>query len=463
MYDFEKDACERESSQRVLNERLLLTANLSSKARKVVGFTGSEAKQFLNNYYHAVLTRDRYIHRYGLVRLLAWVSEDSRIAVTPMSVNIRTKQSIQLEASCRVTNIAGPSSIRGLIPFQRRWPELDAENQEAVRKSQKQQGIEIAPSRRQPDVDPSLAALDPSIANIRAYKDCYPHHQVSIQRLLRLDDKLSTEMPEWYVKYHKERDQGFAIKRGPGGATPEMKLYRIMMTELRAHHNTYLKAKDFLWEFRQLFLKFKRAWKRGWFSHTTGSPEHEVEARASKLMKEHSFMQGEHQKFKRDTKSSLSKALDDYRCYESDPKVMAWNRRDFDPLLAENKEFSSPSNTMTLFDLTPRVEFPARIDSTDKLVCFDYVCSTLMMSPGDSVAEAVRRLIPAGHDQFLKRLPQLKNMERGGWYDLEHVAIRTLHHDYFVDIALAFYDWPHRPDMNNLLMVYHGVYDQTPL
>jgi hypothetical protein len=142
--------------------------------------------------------------------------------------------------------------------------------------------------------------------------------------------------------------------------------------------------------------------------------------------------------------------------------VLAWDRREVEPLWVDKDEFY-PSKPLALLDFQPRpTALLLRLDTPEKKLCFDYLTSTLLQNPGRSVAHGLEQMVHDGLNQFLEKVPSLRDPQQGGNPDLDDFRIRSLPVGLFVDLALAWETWPFRPEFSTtsvrLNRLGHGTF-----
>jgi hypothetical protein len=143
---------------------------------------------------------------------------------------------------------------------------------------------------------------------------------------------------------------------------------------------------------------------------------------------------------------NVDRMIDDARAFDSSPPVLAWDRRDAEPVLVEDTDFYTPE-ALPLVDFRPKLDIISRLDTASKQVCFNYVTGVLLQSSSRTVRSALKVLVQNGVDEFLQRVPGLRDPRRGGKPNLTDLRVRSLPVDLFVDLAIAFESWPFRPEL----------------
>lgn len=401
------------------------------------------SKVFINNLWHSIWGQRGNLYRNGMFRTLAWIPHQERHVLLPRSVAIRRKQSITLEATAAVHELAAPSRLdRQRIGQGERWADLDTEDHLRVQATSKAEGIIIPYSRQQPLPPPPLLTLKPTAATLR--EAAFTSDAKWVPELIELENHLKEHDTEWYNAALKLDAEDTKHRMKPLEATSKRKAWRNLMSRIRTEHNTRMKAID--------LVNQQRLLERQWKDAILASPSGSLNASSEKsLQKKADSLGAKLKKLARNNRVFAEKAIDDSRAYDHHPRVLLWNNRTGEPLLVHKDEFSPPTHQMAFFDIVPKADLTDRLDSDDKLICFGHLMGLVSTYSGKSVYEVCSMLIPGGVDDFLKTVQGLHDPTKGGWYDPTMLRIRSLPVDLFVEIALAFEKWPFRPTTQSLL------------
>ncbi|KEF62846.1 uncharacterized protein A1O9_00819 [Exophiala aquamarina CBS 119918] len=428
-----------------LNPNLLLTVNLSGPLTSRSGFVGSMSKVFINNLWHAIWGQRGDLYRNGMFRTLAWIPSQEKGPLLPHSVAIRRKQSITLEASATVHELAAPSKLdRQRIGQGEPWADLAREGYLRVQSASKAEGISIPRSRKQPLPPPPLLTLKPGAATLR--DAAFTSDAKWVPQLIELDNYLKEHDTEWYTAALKMDAEATAPRVKPLEANSKRKAWRLLMSRIRTEHNTRTKAIDLVNQQRLL----ERQWKDAILASPSGLLKTSAEER---LRREADSLGAKLKKLARNNRVFAEKAIDDFRAYDHKPRVLLWNHRIAEPLLVHKDEFSSPHHQMAFFDILPKADLTYQLDTEDKVICFGHLMSLISFYSSKSVHEVCSMIIPAGVDDFIKTIKGIQDPTKGGWYDPNMLRIRSLPVDLIVEIALAFERWPFRPTTQSLLAV----------
>lgn len=418
------------------NNSLLLTVNLTGLT-EASRWSGSEASYFFNDFYTSFWGLRNNIHRYGLIRVLAWAPDTIKSVLVPRGVESRVRQSVHLEACSSITEIAGAGWSRALETGDRelRWPDLALEDAKAVRDAEAAAGVVTPEFRRdlppwnphwQLPPDPELLRAAPGASELP-----------SLQEFLALDEQLKIEMPDW-------RKKALTQKRFTrSGMTAEQKRWRFLLGARHSEYNRYLKMDE--------YVRGQRSLEQLWRSKLVQGQGLIAAEELAKMVKEAASLKTSIHKTSRQFIDIAKKAVDDYRAYDSRPRALAWNERKFEPLTVRPDEFA-PENPLSLIDLTPQPRFRELLPTEHQCMLFDYVVAKLCYHHlTQDVYGALTDLLQAGVDEFIESVSDLKDPLRGGWYDLTELRIRSLPPQMFFEIALAYDKWPFRPEFSKLM------------
>jgi len=424
------------------NHSLLLTVNLAGSLAKSTGYEGVQSSFFFNDLYASLFGLRNNIHRYGLVRALVWLPDGEKDSYLPRTVSLRTKQSVILEASSLIQEVAGSPSSQGagIWARNRRFFDLDQENASAVAATQAAAGIATPEDRRDTPPAPPLPSIkpDPDTLRMRHFSTDPPW----VSEFLAVDEHLRTKDAEWYHTFRHRIQE----RRRPYQDTPERKLWRDLMTRARSVHHRYVKMVDLIQRQREI----DRQWRQISIATTGSTAPSELIA---KLKHDGEKLNEEIEKLSKDFRIFVRKSVDDYRAHDAHPPVLAWNRRKAEPWIVSAEEFVPSGRQLALLDVVPRPEFPTLLDTQSKRICFDHVLRQLSVHFGSSVHDALKIIVPAGLEEFIDTVPDLKNPAKGGWHDLTDFRLRCLPASLIIEVALAFERWPFRPSVESMLMM----------
>ncbi|OAP65458.1 hypothetical protein AYL99_01430 [Fonsecaea erecta] len=421
------------------NRSLLMTVNLSGAKVSIGGYMGSLSRKFFDELYLSLLSSPRAGYfRYGLIRVLAWIPDHEKDSYIPRTVHARHKQTVMLEATTDITEVAGASAETRSTRY-RKWPDLELEELAVIDARARDVPGQRTPKSRL-DMPPprELLSIEPTPRNLR--KADFTSDAEWVPRLLELDSQIKQKFPHWYRRYAS----GQSIRK-LGLKTPLQKEWGELLRRANTTHKTHMKAVELVNQERQLISEWKSEIRNAKDHHLDSETEHSFQKRAEAIKEN---LKG----LNRTNRIFAEKAIDDCRAWDMSPPVLAWNRREAHPLVVYDGEFDAPSRYMALLDVIPRADLISRIDTYDKMVCFRYIVTSLSLYFSRSVAEALRALVHEGLNDFVKTIPGIHDPTKGGWYDLTALRVRVLPTEIFVEIGLAYEKWPFRMSTEAILM-----------
>lgn len=408
-----------------LNTSLLIVANLTKKSssgrKDDSNYAGAIGKHMLHTFYNSMFHHaQESIHRYGRVRMLAWLPDEDKASLLPRTVASRGKQAVQWDLVANISEVAGGSSYQESVLSARRHSELDTESERLVMQRTPYDAVRDASSRQPPPTKPVPASFSLDEAGLAAMRG-------SPNRAQWTDELVDLE----------ERYKGgeFATKSKQG------KRLRLLRTRRVTAYNSHQRAMD--------IVQRQRLLDRSELVPSMFDPPRDIPSGGLTPREEFAAnLRTERRKLKREDLLFVDKCIDDQRAFDHVPPVLAWDRREVEPLWAEKNEFY-PTKPLALLDFQPRSAVQwSRLDTPEKKLCFDYVTSTLIQQPGRSIIQGLEQMAHDGLVQFLEKVPSLRDPQRGGKLDLDDFRVRSIPVELFVDLALAWETWPFRPEVS---------------
>jgi len=413
-----------------INPSLLIIANTSSSIIKARdhNYGGPSSKYMIHAYYTSMFRKDSSLHKYGLTRMLAWIPEKDKKIVIPRTVVRRSRLTVRTELAAQATEVAGGSSYQHASLRERRHYDVDMRSEARVGQRTRHT---YAPQNRQPvSLMPFADSLNPNMAGLLAMQQ-NPTRRTWAEKLLRLEQMYQAG----HVIEGGNRTRGSSQK-----VSEEWKRLGYYRSKQRVAHNFHVHCDDLVR--RQVSLD------KGLLPDST---EKNGPADAQELQRAIDELRNERDGLALIKKERVTKGIDDHRAFTCSPPVLQWDRREFEPLQAQDGEFYSPTRrALALLDLMPRSDLVSRLDSEAKRVCFDYVLDILFDRPACDMRAGLERLVQGGVDEFIERVPRLQDPLKGGGPDLSDIRPRALSVEVFIDLAIEFERWPFRPPIAEL-------------
>lgn len=407
-----------------LNASLLIIANATRKKgsskKDDSNYVGTIGKHMLHTLYSSIFhLAQENLHRYGSVRMLVWLPDEEKASIIPRTVASRGKQAVQWDLIANLSEVAGGGSYQESALSARRHYELDMESERLARQRTLCDTVADTKSRRPPPPRPVPASLDLDEAGLAAMRE-------SPDRLKWTDELVDLE--EQY------KNGNLAIKSRQGKRLRALRSRRVTI------HNQHRRCMD--------IAQKQRSLDTGDVGPSISTVTQDVTTRELKPRREViEELRAERKKLQREYMLLVDKFIDDQRAFDHVPPVLAWDRREVEPLWVDKDEFY-PSKPLALLDFQPRsTALLSRLDTPEKKLCFDHLTSTLLQNPGRSVLQGLEQMVHDGLDQFLEKVPSLRDSQKGGKQDLDDFRIRSLPIGLFVELALAWETWPFRPEL----------------
>lgn len=446
--------------------QLIITANLAQKSVKSNGFQGPLSKLFLEHYYRATAMGSGAFpwHKYGLVKLLAWVPEADKLTFIPRCTLWRFRTPKQLEAACHITEYVSPSSNDGRRALVHAWHGAQSDSAAEVAAKQSASNIVIPKYRQQSPPQPPSHFYTPTEQNLPLLQAIKKRSPLVDQYIAAYNDMKASD-PVWLGRFTE--DQNLLMKeRIKDKNHPKMR-FSALHTRMKTNHGHYQGVEvlahqqidierqliafrrnnpEDITGYRNLVKEITPAWDR-------------IKLQQAALFK--------------DSRAAVKKAVDDYRALNHTPHVLSWNNRTFEPLLCNPKKDFYPHYDMSLIDFTPRPEFAQALNTADRQITFDYLCHVLDFVRTTSVKEALSSLV-GGDEAFEKfvgklgepgGIPSLTDPLYGGLHDLDDFRLRTMSVQQLMDVTLAYEAWPWRLSVNGMMdaVSTHNVSGRKPL
>ena len=428
-----------------INNRILLTINLSAPLTEDARIqVGRREQYFSNNLWASLFGMRDDLYARGLIRVLAWTPDEHKHQMLPRAVNDRARQTLELELCSQITEVAGGSAI-GTTARHRRMYNLELEDMASPQDVHSNYGLsdqhEVLEARTDLPPLPSASELTPTVQTFVETEHINP--PVWLDRLIELDAQVKTIDPKLYNDLEPYWKDPSGPPRQISHTDPIVKEWLLLYRKTRHHHVIHKRIHKVVHE--------QRALEEEWRATPSDSDPRvpALKQRAATILENLSQL--------RDVDQTRARLLiDDFRI--RDTNATQWYRRPFNPLIVHPREFATygdvPSN-LALMDIQISPTFRLKFDTEVKAMCLNYVLiNTISVSASANVYSVIASLLNnAGTDDFLEGLPQLKDVRRGGWYDLHELRLRTLPTDLWAEIALAYVDWPFRRSQEGMNML----------
>lgn len=432
------------------NNSLLVTGTLSRRYRSVRGKINNvhTANLLLNHMVQASQTNSLF-HKYGLVRMLFWHPEDTKVTSLPEMVVTRNGYGVSMEVAADLVEVAGKDRFtkedaeqdkkRQLYRF--RYPELDQASADRVVERMETKGMHM-PVHRQNTLHKKALERKEDMSKVRTEtRQLDPIHvieNVSLDEAISLHEKKFKEFSAIVTKPSKTK-QSLQLPyqyKFPAEA-------RATFTE---NDCSRLGPYMDLWG-TQLALEGAIAEKK---AQAADSVPTELEEQVRRLATElrDLFMD----------KVALLSAQKQGRAISLQNEVQAFHtnllahdRRPYEALTLQDDEFW-PQFSMFLVDIQPRNahlsdDLFSPIEANNALRT---LVSNLWQLSASSVSTAMDRVGANAANDLIPSVPDLTDASKGGRSSVDDLTVRLLTREMIEQLTSVYLEWPFRPPTDEL-------------
>lgn len=395
------------TSQGQIQVPFLILANLPAK--------GSPANMSLARYmisgFCSIFRRHEVLSCMGQYKMLAWLADLEKDKIIPRSITIRDSYSAALELASSVYEIAGSGSTVGKY---RREPEIEFRSALNVRSRMAAANRELPASRR--DLTHQATLEHP--ANI-------------------LQNDNSQMVPAHLSRSRMDEAAAIALEKS------KKDLNSKEQANLKSLHAKLRKAKSEETFLQGVLDQMEQAYDLELALSQDDLSATEQEEMRKKLDGIQENILKYELKMSHGRLSLLHSRLDDRIAFKMKPPLLQWDRRDVEPLVVDENEFS-PKRKMSLIDITPKVtKGEVKPGSRDPRLL---IIRSLFTVPGDSIVQALDNTAPGASEALLPKLPTLRDPKKGGRRNLHNLHVRMLSPEFLEEIATVVVQWPFCPE-----------------
>ena len=389
----------------------LILANLPAKGSSA---NLSPARYMISGFC-SIFRRHEILNCMGQYRMLAWLPDLEKDKIIPRSVTSRDSYSAALELASSIYEIAGSGLTTGRYS---REPEIEFRSALDVRSRMAANNRELPAGRR--DLTHQAALKHPTNTLQTDISQNTFSHLIKSQT-----DEVAVAVLEERVKDLDSKERA--------------NLNRLR-TKLRNARNEEAFLQGILDQMEQAY-DFELALNEDLLS---AMEQEEVKKKLGQIQ---GNIRHQELKMHRARFSVLNSRIDDRIAFKMNPPLLQWDRRDIEPLVVKEDEFS-PNRKMSLIDITPKVtKSKVKPGSRDPKVL---VIRSLFTTPADSIIRALDNTAPGASEALLPTLQNLHDPKKGGRYNLHDLRVRMLSPEYLQEITRAFLRWPFCPEKYRL-------------
>lgn len=390
-------------------------------------------------------------HQAGPVRMLLWMPESDKTHLFPYSIRTRTAANVGMAMFGSVTEAVGTSPLKGLLSAiasarsrdkesPNRFAGIAGASAKRVAARMRDSGIEV------PQLGRKLQAAELSA-------------QDKMDMRFPLDDLSSTyhdllsHLASAEIRFHQIHQM---VARFGGGPKAKEDMRRMAATlefpqSLAAAHAT-LFAKlgnaaeklAVVVDVQLRIIKVEASFRQVEESAIKQDGMADVKLRILKLGEALDAMVGLRLEPLGKTVTSI---VEEYMAYAVQPPILSYDRRRYEPIQAEMREFW-PKADLMLLDVTPAVRdlaVPEVAEQREGVKVCQELIKHLFSRQASSLPEALDRIAPNGAQDLIPLVPALTDPRRGGRLDAKKLRVRMLTDEMMDGLTKAFLEWPFRP------------------
>ncbi|OAA65370.1 rRNA adenine dimethylase-like protein [Niveomyces insectorum RCEF 264] len=413
-HQLERPAGASEPPQR--NDTLLVTANLAFHPKRRFAMFESLTQLVLYQFISSIRAASLF-GKYGLVRMFVWVEGSDRHALLARSCQRRRRLAIDAElATDSVTEVAGPDDFS-------QWFVRD-------------QGLDMASCRR--------VAARMASANVHVPPGRESKALRAVQAAGEDDGSTPDAQPAVFARPWKEEYRSMAAQFQAGKFTTKSPEHRRLL-QLQYRGNREAKVADAVHTLLQKRDELAAAYE------SSDSP-----TKVAALKRREAKWNAEVDALPASSRKEFILHRDNLHLFQQDPPVLAWDRREIEPLLVQDTEFF-PNAPCALLDIQPkamhpllRAMGPASSRSGDM---FEMILRGMMAMGADPVSKSIETIWPGAAEGVLPHCPSLRNRSDGGMPvgGYAELSARSLNEKQWTELLDAWMRWPFRPSLSELV------------
>ncbi|KAH8819403.1 hypothetical protein F5884DRAFT_689943 [Xylogone sp. PMI_703] len=426
------------------NDTLLFVANLGYYPTKQYKGFASVSTLMIHQLLSAARTHALF-QRYGLVRMLIWLSDTEKNIILPKTISYRKKFAVEGELTCEnIIEVAGAESP----DVHKREHHLDLASSRKVQKKMAAANIKV-PSRRLSKLQKESSGEVESEAG-----DDITYDRPYYVELRALEEKFANGVFTQYTKTDEAVSK--TAKGRPRGAeiTPEYHRLSVLRNRAKWDKRRGGKMEELLHDFETTVAAEENLLDNG--------PDEDGKVTRESLEQRMEDIITTLDGWNNIERNQFWLNVDNRRAIRNNPPTLLWDRRPSEPLAVHPEEFF-PQQNMCLLDFQPRSLWPILRDNN--YYNYDYmenILSTLFTTPTQSAKRGLETLAPGALEWLTAECPSLTDPAKGGARNLNHLAVRCLTQEMLKEIMEAWMRWPFRPSRHEMIVRTGTVpYDPT--
>ena len=395
--------------------------NQSKKSMKAVNYPVIKALDYARRVRQIALSSSA-----PPPRMLMWMSDMDKHSILPKTIHARNKTSSILEAYCHVEEIAGAKSR----PTVRREDTLNERSMARVAKTMRKSGIQV-PERDSTGLDDVKRGL----ANTS--RDWH-------QELLDLEEAFKAEKIPQFVGLPAGPLQRRKFNRNDPTRTPEWE----KLMELRQVLNGQNKDVALVSKLLRKQAEIDRMDVQ--IARSKSTDKDQPQSRFKTLDIRIAELKELQAKLSKKQLNQFMFMDDERRAFEMEPPLLMWDRRNAEPLVAQDTDFYHPQDLALLdFQIDPDSNVPST--TSDQNTYYDTLATNLLVHRGPTTLRRLNSVGPGAYEALVRNLPSIQNPLKGGRRDVDSIRVRTMTPELLREVAVAWDEWPFKPPMSEIL------------
>lgn len=390
------------------------------------------------------------IHTYGAVRLLIWICDRDKFNFLPRNISLRKALVTAIEEFYSVHEVVGACPP----PQSRRPSKMDVSSALNIARKMLETGIELPEDRRSALHTEAFGCVKASQGSVDVKSSHSDVTDESTRNLaIELDDLLRLERLYAEGKFQKTMPPEKGADKRKKIETPEFR----RRNELRDKFDMLVGKSDSpgmrsddvdrcVFALADL-NEFERDLKAKRNSDAQDQPLVLDESEEQQLKGlEDRWEKTKHLRDTRDKANKFVNNIDNLEAFKSEPPLLLWDRRQYEPLESEENEFF-PMNKLALLDFQP---LPHAAEDTGPVQAHILV-RAMRPLPNMPVTEALDIIAHGCSNDILSKCPTIRNPLLGGRLRTENLRVRMLTQRMWKELVAAWDQWPFRLNDEKLL------------
>ncbi|KAL8674768.1 MAG: hypothetical protein Q9168_000852 [Polycauliona sp. 1 TL-2023] len=385
-------------------------------------------------------------HAAGPVRMLMWCPEKDATCILPRTIRHRTKLSLLLEMTCNIEEIVGSDEL--LSARQKKRDQVtELESGKRVAKLMEQSAVPTPPERETSLQKEIREAVGQSkIKGNEATGEAAPTQSRGWHEELETLKKKFKDAPK------DSKGQYLILRRPKEKLDPSFIRFMELDRNFRSSQKKQGLIENLLQEQAEVDALDLQA-------HAPGLKEPQRTAAMTKLQQKKRQLQEHLDNTQRGNQEQFEFKKHDRKAYSSDPPLLMWDRRSAEPMKSYKEEFY-PQKNLCLLDIQPRSPLPYPLTGS-QFMFLRMLSTALWHNAGDNLA-VLDRIAPGAFEAVTSQVPALADPTRGGERDILDLPISRLTPEMTQGLIKAWFDWPFKPNIGDLILKGSLVDDELP-